>query len=459
MIDRKFGVLSAALVGLATSFAGPVAAEEITVKVWARADRSGPLRAGNIVEAADAVNAWLRAAGTGRSVKVEVFESPATGFDADALELLKACAVGRCPDLYVASHTWIGEFARSGYAMDLDDFVKRHPWAFGDVIPVFWEATKYNGRIHAVPQDSESRMIFFNKDHLRRIGKDEAFIETLPDKVKAGEFTIWDFSELAKEVVQRGVARFGLLHRPNVGPDYIMTFAAFGAKLFDERSGKLLLPRKELGAALSWFAWNAANGVTPRNNTQMSWDEIQSAFKQEKAFAYHHGVWTLPEFQLGDAKGATWPTDREGYFDKIGWILMPPAEKGGRPANLTHPIVYLVNPKSANAELAALLVAQVTLPYYNTKHAVTTAHTAILHGQLSMPAYREAWYLEEAAKLLPWSTFQPQHPDFARYNQLLYKALQGVETGRLEVDAAIEFLEEEATRELKDQLKVVDSAG
>lgn len=35
---------AAALIG--ASLLGPAAAEEITVKMWARADRSGPLRAG-----------------------------------------------------------------------------------------------------------------------------------------------------------------------------------------------------------------------------------------------------------------------------------------------------------------------------------------------------------------------------------------------------------------------------
>jgi len=119
------------------------------------------------------------------------------------------------------------------------------------VIPDFWEATKYQGRIHAIAQDSESRMIFFNKDHLRKIGKDEAFIAELLQKVQKGEFLIWGFSKHAQEVRKKGVAQFGLLHRPTLGPESIMTFAAIGVKRFDERSGKLVLPRKELGSALS----------------------------------------------------------------------------------------------------------------------------------------------------------------------------------------------------------------
>ena len=58
-----------------------------------------------------------------------------------------------------------------------------------------------------------------------------------------------------------------------------------------------------------------------------------------------------------------------------------------------------------------------------------------------------------------FSTFIPNHPDFGRYNGILFKALQGVETGRLSPDEAIEFLEDELSTELGDRLKVVDSLG
>lgn len=57
-----------------------------------RADRSGPLRAGNIVAAADALNRMLAAAGSDTQVKIEVHENNADGFDADSLDLMKAKA-------------------------------------------------------------------------------------------------------------------------------------------------------------------------------------------------------------------------------------------------------------------------------------------------------------------------------------------------------------------------------
>jgi inositol-phosphate transport system substrate-binding protein len=434
-------------------------AEEVVVKLWARADRSGPLRAGNIVAAAEPLNAALKAAGSDRTVKVEVFEGPATGYDADALDILKAFSIDQGPDLYVAAHEWIGEFAKSGYAMDMEAFVKANPWAFADVIPVLWDATKYQGKIYAIPQDSEIRMFFYNKDMLRKIGKDDAFVEGLPAMVEAGEFTMEDLSKLSKEVVDKGAAQVGIIHRPNTGPDYLMTFAAFGAKFIDPETGKLLLPKAEIQKGLEWFAWNAENGVTPKNNTAMVWDEIQGGFKQEKTFIYHQGVWAVGEWMLGDAKGATWDKDEVSFFNRVGWFHAPAAVKGGEPKNLSHPIVYIVNPKSEHAELAAMLVAYATLPYYNTKHAVTTAHTAILNGQASMPDYKAAWYLQAATPMLARSTFIPNHPDFARYNGILFKALQGVETGRLSPEEGVEFLQDELQNELKDNLMVVDSLG
>ena len=361
------------------------------------------------------------------------------------------------PDVYVAAHEWIGEFAKSGYAMDLEEFVKKNPWAFADVIPVLWESTKFKGKIYGIPQDSEIRMVFYNKDMLRKIGKDEAFIESLPAQVEKGEFTMADLSNLTKEVVDKGAAQMGILHRPNPGPDYLMMFSSFGAKFVDPASGQLILPKAEIRRGLEWYANNAAKGVTPKNNTAMSWDEIQGAFKTEKAFGYHQGVWAVTEWMVGDQKGATWPNDRKWFFNKIGWMHAPAAEKGGQPSNLSHPIVYIVNPKSKNADLAAMLTAYASLPYYNTKHAVTTAHTAIANGQKQHAGLRERLVSRRRDADAGALDLHSEPSGFRPLQRrILFKALQGVETGRLTPAQAIDFLEDEMTSEFKGGVKVVE---
>ena len=116
----------------------------------------------------------------------------------------------------------------------------------------------------------------------------------------------------------------------------------------------------------------------------------------------------------------------------------------------------MVNPQSPHAQLAAMLVAYASLPYYNVQHAVGTAHLGITNGEANMPAYKDAWYLAAATPMLARSTFIPNHADFGRYNGILFKALQGVETQRLSPEEAVQFLEDELGNELGDKLMIVD---
>ncbi len=443
-------LILATLAGLAAPLS--TSAEEVTVKLWSRADRSGPLRAGNIVAAAELLNKELAAAGIDRTIKVDVYENNAKGFDDDALDLFKAFAVDKGPDLYVAAHEWVGAFAEAGYAMNLEDHIKRYPEYYSDIIPVLWNATKYKGERYAIPQDTEVRMFFFRKDMLEKIGKSKEFIDNLPKQVESGEFTIYDMSNLAKEVVDAGVAQYGILHRPNVGPDFLMLMASFGFDAYDEQTAKLQASRKALEAFFDWIKYNVDNGVTPANNTAMPWDTIDAMLPEGKAFIKFHGVWDVMENQM---RIAGWKTE-DDYVSRVGWTHSPAAEKGGKPANLSHPIVYVVNPKSPNKDLAALLIALASQPYFNVQHAVGSAHLGINYGEQSMPAYQNAWPLRRASPMLEYATFMPNHPKIGQFNGIIYKGIQGVETGRISPKEATAFVADELEAELGDDVIIKD---
>ncbi len=439
-----------ALVGLTAP--APVAAEDVTLKLWARADRSGPLRAGNIVAAADELNRMLAAAGSDTQVKIEVHENNADGFDADSLDLLKAFAVDKGPDLYVAAHEWIGAFVEAGYAYQLDDHIAANPELYDDIIDTLWQSTRYKGGTYGVPQDSEVRMFFYNKDKLRQIGKDEAFIEGLPARVDSGEFTLYDLVDLAKEVVDGGAAKYGFVHRPNVGPDFQMLMASFGIDLYDEDQNKLQISESKLADFFTWVKYAVDQGVLPDNITAWSWDEVHQAFRGEDSFMKFHGIWNVPTQQ----EVMNLP-DAEAYFHKIGWLNSPAAEKGGQPANLSHPIIYVVSATSEHPELAAYLVGLASQPYLNTEHAVTTGHTPINYGQQSMPRFVEdGWALRAGAPMLKYSTFMPNHAQIGPYNAIIYKGLQAVETGRLDPKEAAVFVVDEMESELGDDVIILD---
>jgi len=446
--------LLASVMAIGSAIAPNIAsAEEITLKLWSRADRSGPLRAGNIVAAADQLNRMLAATGSDTTVKIDVHENNAKGFDADALDLMKAFAVEKGADIYVAAHEWIGAFVEAGYAYQLDDHIAANPELYGDVIEPLWQSVGYKGGIYGIPQDSEVRMFFYDKQMLRDIGKDEAFIEGLPAQVESGEFTLYDLVDLAKEVVDGGAAKYGFLHRPNVGPDFQMLMASFGIDLYDEEQGKLQMSESKLAAFFEWLKYAVDQGALPDNMTSWVWDEVHAAFRTERStFMKFHGIWNIPP-QM-EARGFT---GEEDYFNAIGWLHSPPAEKGGTPSNLSHPIIYVVSPTSEHPELAAYLVGLASQNVLNTEHAVTTGHTPINYGQASMPRFIEdGWALRAGAPMLKYSTFMPNHAKIGQYNASVYIGIQAVETSRLDPKEAAAFVVDEMQNELGDDVIILE---
>ncbi len=443
----------AALALVAPLFTGTAVAQQtIELTLWSRADNSGPLRPGNILKGADRLNEQLAAEGADFRVQVNVLEQPADGgYDGDAERMLRAFAIGDGPDLFHAAHEWICAFADSGFAYDLTDFTQANPDLFGDIFPSLWASTECGGRRFAVPQDAEARMFFYNKGLMRQAGYDDAFIESLDERVMAGEVTLDDMSDIAKQVVDNTDAEYGIFHRPSRGPDYIMVFNQYGNTFVDEASGKLLLEEDKLAGAYGWFERNVQNGVTPANNTSLDWGFIRDQFyRDNNAAMWMYGIWDLGSNAF--PRGV--PSEQGAFFEQFGWAAAAASVKGGQPGSLTHPIVYGVSALSENAELAARVVGFASAADLNTDHAVSTTHLGINRSQLDDPRYQEQWALALPTPLLEITKYMPNHGDFGALNQIIYEALQGVETGQISSKEAASFVIEEAEARIPDSIMV-----
>ena len=73
-----------------------------------------------------------------------------------------------------------------------------------------------------------------------------------------------------------------------------------------------------------------------------------------------------------------------------------------------------------------------------------------------MPAYKEAWSLAAATPMLARATFMPNHPDIGPFNAIIYKGIQGVETGRIDPKEAVAFVLDELEAELGDSVVLID---
>jgi inositol-phosphate transport system substrate-binding protein len=443
-------ILAGVLFGAVTTKA---LADDVVIKAWSRADRSGPLRAGNLVAAGDTLNKMLAAAGSDKRVKIELNETNAKGYDDDALDLLKAFAVDKGPDIFVLAHEWTGAFAEAGYALNLEDQIAKNPELYGDIIMPLWQAVSYKGARYGVPQDSEVRMYFLNNDKLRKLGKTDKEIAALPAKVDAGEFTAYDLCDLAGQAVQKGVVKYGILHRPNAGPDFQMMMEGFGLVPYDKEAAKLQASKAALKDFYTWIKYCVDKKALSAANTSMSWDAIeQASFAGEQALVFFHGVWRVTDqMKAFNLKG------KEDYFHKITWLNAPPGKKGGKPANLSHPIAYAVSAKSKNKDLAAYIVALASQPIPNMRHAVSTNHTPINYGETAMPEVVEkGWALVAATPMLKYASFMPNHPKIGQYNAIIFKGIQGIETGRLTAQAATDFVVTELGNELGKDFVIRD---
>lgn len=426
----------------ATLLATPVLAEDVTLELWSRQDTSGPLRPGNVVKAAERLNAELEAEGSDKRVTVEICESPAPGFDEDALQLLRVFGIGEGPDMFIQAHEWICAFQQDGFVLKLDDYLAKYPEHFGTIFPSLWESGKCPDGTYAIPQDAEARMFFYNKKLLREAGYDDAFIEAMPERTMSGDLTMDEVVEIAKSVVDKTDAEYGILHRPSKGPDYLMVFQTYGNDFVDPATGELLLERDKLAEAFGWFEKAVADGVIPANNTSMEWDAIRAEFyAEDNAAFWMYGIW-----DLGSRAFPTYglPEDEEAFFKDWGWIAMPAATKGGKPSSLTHPVIYAIAADTAEPELAVRLLGHASAVDLNTDHAVTTTHLGIKPEQLDDPRYAAAWPLARATELLEVTKFLPNNPQFGDLNGIIYTAMQGVETGRLSAEEAADFVIDEA---------------
>jgi inositol-phosphate transport system substrate-binding protein len=443
-------LLNAALVGGSTAVLVTMPAfaqETVKLELWSRQDPSGPLRPGNVVKAAERLNKELEAEGSSKRVEVTVRESPAKGFDDDALQLLKVFGIGQGPDMFIAAHEWVCAFQQDGFVLKLDDYIAKYPQHFGTIFPSLWSSAKCPDGTYAIPQDAEARMFFYNKKLLREGGYDAAFVDALPERALSGDLTMDELLDIAKQVVDKTKAEYGILHRPNKGPDYIMVFNAYGNDFVDPASGNLLLERDKLAAAFGWFERGVKEGVIPANNTAMEFDALRKEFYTGNAAFWMYGIW-----DLGSVAFPTYglPKDEKAFFADWGWIATPAPKKGGAPVSLTHPIVYSISANTKEPELAVRLLGHASAADLNTDHAVTTTHIGIKPEQLQDPRYAEAWPLARATELLKITKFLPNDAQFGELNGIIYAAIQGIESGRLSAEEAAEFVIDEASASLED---------
>ncbi len=318
-----------------------VAEGETLIRVWAQANDVEHWRADNPVKAASLV--------TDFKIQVQGVNDSAGWADYKKKFTLAADA-GEGPEIILSGHEDVATWANAGYIVDFDACKAKYP-EFADVIESLWNSCTWNGKVWAVPQDTEARPMFYSKTKLLALGWSQADVDALPEKIKTGEFTLDDLIATAKEAIEKKVVEpgYGYWHRSSKGGDFIQYYAAYGGRIYDKASDKLVISK---GALLNFYKFQrrvVEEGITPKNFIGTEGNIWHDTVSHDKVLFWNGGVWNWSNW----AKNFVADEGGNDYlFSFIGYALQPSGIEGKPGVTLSHPLVYMItSPKTSDSEL------------------------------------------------------------------------------------------------------------
>ena len=364
--------------------------------------------------------------------------------------ILLAFQSHEAPDIILTGHEDIAAYAAAGYIIPLDKYIKKYwDWGYNDFIKTLWKSVEWNGSIWAIPQDTEARPLYFRKDLLRELGWSEKQIEELPEKIKNGEFTLQDLLKVAKEAVDKGIIQpgYGVWHRPKRGADYYQIYLAFGGKLWDPKTGKLVLDKDAMLKMLEWL-YNATQvyHVMRKDLAGLPWRVIHESFVHGKLLFWFGGTWQKSEWLT------TYNMSEEDFWKNVGFALVPAGEPGLKPVTLSHPLVYMITRDCKHPEIAFLIITLASDDYLNALHAVNSGHLAIRYSEINHPYYAKDKFLKDVAYMLDYTTFLPNNVKWGDYDQIVWQAICAVEAGDMTPQQALNFIVNRMKMELGNEV-------
>jgi inositol-phosphate transport system substrate-binding protein len=425
---------------------------EVEILVWANADVNERYRTEAVALAALILNEELKI--EGREITVTVRQQSWSGPRSwQQMKQAFALAVesGKGPHLIVAGHEDIAVWGRAGLIQPAEEYIDLEAWPFIEVFPNLWPVMSWNGQVWGIPQDAEARPLFAWKPHLRAIGYSDADIAALPGRIERGEYRLRHVLEDARKIQEMGLVDkgYGFYPRPARGPDFWQFYMAFGGRMTDPDSGRLLLDRASLLDYYRFFHDAVFTyEVTRKNHLGMDWDQWFAEVANGKAGLWHGGTWHYARYARHEGL-----TD---FFDKIMFALIPAGGARGRAVTLTHPLAYLISKRAQGdeAEITARLITIVSEPRLNTLHALASAHLGITVSQTLLDIYASDRWAAEATALLRHARALPNNRHFGQYDQLVWRGLTATWSGAATPEEAVETVVREMRATMADKVVI-----
>ena len=433
----------------------PSGPRTVTFSVWTREGGINHWRADLAVEAAEELNAQLKAEGSEITVEVEPYLDEGDWGNFKKKYSLAADS-GEAPAIIVSGHEDIPVWSRAGYIVPFADSVadvQALAPQFDDVIESLWNCSTWQGQVWGVPQDTEARPMYFSETNLKKLGWNDAKIAALPADMAEGRFTLADLIKTAEEAVAKGVVEpgYGYWHRPRKGGDFVQFYKAFGGDIYDASQDKLIIDKNALVKFYAFQRECVETGITPDKYIGTEWKIWHDVVANNKALFWNGGTWMWADWAKNYAVGG-----EDTLWANVGFGYEPSGIRGEKGVTLSHPLVYLISSEKASGnkdqDLAKRLVALMTTTERNTRHAVESGHLGILKSQSSFGPYTDSKFLSDVTYLLDNNFYQPNHVMYGLWFDAFWEGMVAAEQGDKTPEKAAEDAIKVMKVELDDQL-------
>ncbi|MBX3071252.1 MAG: extracellular solute-binding protein [Thermomicrobiales bacterium] len=308
-IDRRRFLTSAALGAGAAMVGGPVRAQgdSGTLRVGFEENQPASLAA---MEAAAALVMARHP-----DVRFEFEPAPPGSF---LIQLVLQLTMGRGPDLFMLSGSFLGELASAGFALPLDDYLASWDgWA--EVPERFRASLTWNGSVWGMPHQMDSHFLYYRRDIFAAAGLPVDWQPASPDEILDVAATIKAALPDVIPFALHAGANAGL---ETVGRGFVPVLLSYGGDFKDE-NGLWIIDGCAIRQTMHFYerAYVIDQTVPQEVMTDSSPVEAMRAAMLDGSLAMiHEGSWAYGEWLSGDPETAR---------DQIAYALMPASDGSG----------------------------------------------------------------------------------------------------------------------------------
>jgi len=391
-------------------------------------------------EVIPAFEAQMAAAGT----PVEVsFEGRGVDDEDYKSQLALDLGAGEGPDVFAIDGIWVGEFATAEYIAPLTDVVgpEADDWdGWAQINDAVQANASFDGNRYGIPQGTDGRVIYFNKDLFEQAGLPTDWAPTTIDEVLDAARTIKEkLPDVTPIQLNGGVARGEATTMQGALP----LLAAAGGQVYDQDSGTWTGATPEMIQMLGTYATVYGDEGLGDSDLQLLQDGRDQSFEQ---FANGQIAMLIESDYLW--RSVIEPT--VGNFpmanrdDVVGWARIPAYTAGGALGDLDYASMsgggaWVLNPNTADPAMAwALMTFMNSADQIKARlgdSAQVTARDDVNAEVLS----NDPLLSFIANDVLPVTHYRPGLAEYPEVSVALQEAVESVVTGESPENAAADY--------------------